>query len=144
MSKCKVVLKYYNKIAMRAFIVSLGLVYLNKIDIKTKRDRVISIINQNTFKATIEDDNCLDYEKMQTIKKFEEYDFSARIKVNYENIYLNSDLKENLYCIFICVMTRIPLIIIGNPGSSKSLACRIVCDNLRDSFNKGTNEDQWL
>jgi ABC-type polysaccharide/polyol phosphate transport system ATPase subunit len=47
---------------------------------------------------------------------------------------MNTALKENLLCIFICVMKRIPLIIVGSPGSSKSLACRIISDNLRDSF----------
>jgi hypothetical protein len=41
-------------------------------------------------------------------------------------------------------MKQIPLIIIGNPGSSKSLACRIICDNLRDSFDKDANADPWL
>jgi hypothetical protein len=32
---------------MRAFIVALGLVYLNKLDIKTKLDPVKEIINKN-------------------------------------------------------------------------------------------------
>jgi hypothetical protein len=49
---------------------------------------------------------------------------------------MNTPLKENLFCIFICVMTRIPLIIVGSPGSSKSLACKIICDNFRDSVAK--------
>jgi hypothetical protein len=41
-------------------------------------------------------------------------------------------------------MRRIPLIIVGNPGSSKSLACRIICDNLRDNYDKEKNTDSWL
>lgn len=71
---------------------------------------------------------------MQEIKNFEEEDFCSRIKINYEGISLNSALKENLYCIFVCVMKCLPVIIIGNPGCSKSLACRIISDNFKDNF----------
>ena len=40
-------------------------------------------------------------------------------------------LKENIYAIVICTMTRIPLIIVGQPGSSKTLSFKIVTDNLQ-------------
>jgi hypothetical protein len=42
-------------------------------------------------------------------------------------------------------MKCIPLIIVGNPGTSKSLACRIICDNLRDKqLDNSINGDLWL
>jgi hypothetical protein len=82
---------------------------------------------------------------MQTIKKFEEDDFAERIMINYEGIAPNSALKENLYYIFICIMKCLPIIIIGKAGTSKSLACRIICDKFRDNFiNKGKIEDEWV
>ena len=39
-------------------------------------------------------------------------------------------LKENVYATVVCTMTRIPLIIVGQPGSSKTLSFKIVSMNL--------------
>ena len=46
-------------------------------------------------------------------------------------------LKENVYATVVCTMTRIPLIIVGQPGSSKTLSFKIVSLNLlgQDSPN---------
>ena len=52
-------------------------------------------------------------------------------------------LKENIYAIIVCSMTRTPLIIVGPPGSSKTLSYKIVIENLqgqalpREIFRKG-------
>ena len=43
-----------------------------------------------------------------------------------EHIAKNSSLKENLFMMFVCIELRIPLFIIGKPGSSKSLAKAII------------------
>ena len=45
-------------------------------------------------------------------------------------------LKENLYAIVICAMTHSPLIIIGPPGSSKTLSFKITVDNLQGQAQK--------
>ena len=39
-------------------------------------------------------------------------------------------LKENVFATVVCTMTRIPLIIVGQPGSSKRLSFEIVINNL--------------
>ena len=39
-------------------------------------------------------------------------------------------LKENIYATIICTMCKIPLIIVGQPGSSKTLSFKIVTANL--------------
>ena len=46
------------------------------------------------------------------------------------DIALNTALKENVFTSFVCLMNRIPILIIGNPGSSKSLSVRILAANL--------------
>lgn len=38
-------------------------------------------------------------------------------------------LKENIYAIIVCTMTKIPVIIVGPPGSSKTLSFKIVAKN---------------
>ena len=43
-----------------------------------------------------------------------------------EKIAMNESLKENLFSMIIAVLTKIPLIIIGKPGTSKSLGMNIL------------------
>ncbi|XP_065192879.1 uncharacterized protein LOC135823927 [Sycon ciliatum] len=45
-------------------------------------------------------------------------------------VALTNALKENIFCIVACIQTKIPLGIIGEPGSSKTLSFHIVRDNL--------------
>lgn len=46
-----------------------------------------------------------------------------------ENIVVNHALKQNVFTTFVCVMNKIPVLIIGCPGSSKSLSVRIIISN---------------
>ena len=50
-----------------------------------------------------------------------------------EHIARNSALKENLFMMYVCIQLKIPLYIIGKPGSSKSLARSII----NHSINEG-------
>ncbi|GBC06772.1 hypothetical protein RclHR1_07030002 [Rhizophagus clarus] len=43
----------------------------------------------------------------------------------------NEALLENVFVMIVCIMTRIPLFLIGAPGSSKSYAIRLINSNLR-------------
>jgi len=60
-------------------------------------------------------------------------------EVELENgIARTQALKENIFAIIACVLTTTPLIIVGPPGSSKTLSFSIVISNLKgkDSKNK--------
>lgn len=46
-------------------------------------------------------------------------------------IGLNSLLKENIFAMIICVLNKIPLFIVGKPGSSKSLAMSLVSKSFK-------------
>ena len=48
-----------------------------------------------------------------------------------ENIARNQALKENVFMMVVCVELRIPLFLVGKPGSSKSLAKTIVSDAMQ-------------
>ena len=48
-----------------------------------------------------------------------------------ENIACNQALKENVFMMVVCIELRIPLFLVGKPGSSKSLAKTIVCDAMQ-------------
>ena len=45
-------------------------------------------------------------------------------------------LQENIFMIIICCLAEIPLMIIGPPGSSKTLAVTIVDENARGEYSK--------
>ena len=54
-----------------------------------------------------------------------------------DNIAKNAALRENVFMMTICVELRIPLFLVGKPGSSKSLAKSIISESMRgkDSRN---------
>ena len=47
------------------------------------------------------------------------------------NIARNQALKENVFMMVLCIELRIPLFLVGKPGSSKSLAKTIVADAMQ-------------
>ncbi len=53
-----------------------------------------------------------------------------------KNIARNSALLENVFMIIICIELRIPLFIVGKPGSSKSLAKSIVANSMEGQNSK--------
>ena len=48
-----------------------------------------------------------------------------------KNIARNAALRENIFMILVCISLRIPLFLIGKPGSSKSLAKSIILDSMK-------------
>ncbi|XP_074628909.1 E3 ubiquitin-protein ligase rnf213-alpha-like isoform X2 [Acropora palmata] len=47
------------------------------------------------------------------------------------NIARNTALSENVFMMVVCIELRIPLFLVGKPGSSKSLAKTVVADNMQ-------------
>ncbi|XP_052061725.1 E3 ubiquitin-protein ligase RNF213-like [Mytilus californianus] len=47
------------------------------------------------------------------------------------NIAKNQALKENVFMMIVCIEMRIPMFLVGKPGSSKSLAKTIVSDSMQ-------------
>ena len=47
------------------------------------------------------------------------------------NIAHNAALRENVFMMAVCVELRIPLFVVGKPGSSKSLAKSIVAESMK-------------
>ena len=54
-----------------------------------------------------------------------------------DNIAKNQALKENVFMMVVCVELRIPLFLVGKPGSSKSLAKAIVADAMQGDHASG-------
>jgi hypothetical protein len=52
------------------------------------------------------------------------------------NIARNAALRENVFMMAICVELRIPLFLVGKPGSSKSLAKSIISESMKGKDSK--------
>ena len=57
-----------------------------------------------------------------------------------DHIARNAALKENLFMIYVCIQLKIPLFIIGKPGSSKSLARSIISHSINEGIIVGGNK----
>jgi len=79
-------------------------------------------------------------------ESFENYDFEEfpkeiqKIIANEveldKGIAKNRALLENLFSIFVCLNTKIPLFIIGKPGCSKSLSSQLIFKSMNGKDNK--------
>ena len=49
----------------------------------------------------------------------------------HKNIAKNKALKENVFMMIVCIQNRIPLFLVGKPGSSKSLSKAMVVDAMK-------------
>ena len=53
-----------------------------------------------------------------------------------DNIAHNAALRENVFMMTVCVELRIPLFVVGKPGSSKSLAKSIIAESMKGQNSK--------
>ena len=53
-----------------------------------------------------------------------------------KGIALNRILKENLFTCFTCIINKVPLIIIGKPGTGKSLSFQILFNSMKGEYSE--------
>ena len=51
-------------------------------------------------------------------------------------IALNRALTDNIFVLFTCILNKIPVILCGKPGTSKTLSAKIVINSLKGKFSK--------
>ena len=87
------------------------------------------------------------YEKLKIElrqKKFEKFSDLLRIEEEFlleqveldKGIGKNQLIKENLFLLFLAVVTKIPLIIVGKPGTGKSLSAQLILNSMRGKYSK--------
>ena len=63
----------------------------------------------------------------------------AQLDLNIpQNIARNIALKENVFMMLVCIELKIPLFVIGKPGSSKSLAKSIIFNSMQGASSTNT------
>ena len=125
------------QLSVRALFVSLALVYYFRLNAKYRKEYAIQMDAQ-PFLVTQVTEGC-----DKGTHHFEgiRVTFTKALKDELDWFMENIDrpvgvadtqaLRENLYAIIVCCMTRIPLIIIGPPGCSKTLSFKIALANLQ-------------
>ena len=65
----------------------------------------------------------------ESILRGTQRDFCSRFAIE-RGVALNEALSENLFLVVVCILNRIPLFLVGRPGTSKTLAIQIAASNL--------------
>ena len=104
------------KLCRRIILVAVGVVYYLRLD---HQFRIL-------FKKAINID-C--YEEFEKIFEYEVDQFVSKADIPY-GIAKTQGLKENLFATIVCTITKIPLIIVGPPGTSKTLSFNLTVSNL--------------
>lgn len=109
----------------RAILVSLGLVYYLRLDTKYRK-KYMSLLDHEAAAA-----------QESFSKSFEEELDWYIDHIDLPNgIAKTQALKENLFTTIVCTMTHTPLIIVGQPGSSKTLSFNLSLANLKGQESK--------
>ena len=57
-----------------------------------------------------------------------------------EGVAMNQALQENLYVTMICIFNKIPVFVVGKPGSSKTLTLQVLANNLK---GEQSTDEYW-
>ncbi|CAG8591839.1 8168_t:CDS:10 [Paraglomus occultum] len=119
----------------RCIVLSLGLCYQARLYDQGEREeyrkQMARIFGKHKVYLTAED--------FKRYLKEEQNDWIRRM-ARPPATALTEALLENVLVMIVCIMTRTPAFIIGAPGSSKSLAIRLVSSNLRGT----DSDDEYL
>ena len=67
---------------------------------------------------------------IQRLVRAEQLDILNRMDIP-DGIAKNTALRENVFVLFVCILNRIPIFLVGKPGCSKSLSMQLLKSNLR-------------
>ncbi|XP_065678766.1 E3 ubiquitin-protein ligase rnf213-alpha isoform X3 [Hydra vulgaris] len=121
-------LTIYNKMQL-TLIYSLSVCYIAKLEDRESYCKYISKFFTGCFKLRNGAQEIKD--KVVSLQK----KFLCEIKLE-DNIAQNEALCENIFMMVICIELRIPLFVVGKPGSSKSLAKSIIQDCMQGTMSK--------
>ena len=71
---------------------------------------------------------------MEAVVESEEVDIVARMSLP-PNTAINAAVRENILVVFTCIYARVPLLLCGKPGCSKTLATSLVLESCRGKFS---------
>ncbi|GES78826.1 hypothetical protein GLOIN_2v1764819 [Rhizophagus clarus] len=118
----------YPDLVIRSYILALGLCYQSRLYDRELRKKY----REEMCKVFLRERHIIREQLFNEVMWEEQMDYIKRMTCP-PNTAFNEALLENVLVIIVCILNRIPLFIVGSPGSSKSLAIRLVHQNLRGS-----------
>jgi len=102
---------------------------------KNEGKELISKIHGPFLKEYIQEELNNKFKRFSEVLESEQDFILENIELD-EGIGKNKSLKENIFLLFISIITHIPLIIIGKPGSGKSLSSQLLYKSMRGKYSK--------
>ena len=99
---------------------------------EAKKDNILDKINYKLLKEDLIQE---EVNHFSDILKIEEKFLLDKIELD-KGIGKNKSLEEIVFLLFIAVVTKIPLIIIGKPGTGKSLSAQLINKSMRGKYSK--------
>ncbi len=128
---------------MSCTVLALSFVYYFRLGSQKSRDTYLKRIRESvkesvkeTSKETSSKGEQNDLIELKSDKKFEilldqiRQSFCDKIKIDEETA-MNRALSENLFVTIVCILIKIPVFLVGKPGTSKTLALQIAANNLQ-------------
>ena len=109
-----------NQFLINAMCLSLYFCYYIRLSNNKLRKEIITRINKKLGNIT----------SFEQVTQKEKNFVISKMKLPPE-IAKNSTLKENIFTLFVCIVNKIPLIMCGKPGTSKSLSFQILYDSMK-------------
>ena len=121
----------HEAVVHRSLLLSIALVYYFRLSSQLRRDFRNEIGALDAMSRQQQDDQVPCYDVAEVV----EYELELYIKAAElpPGIAANQALRENFYCIAVCMQTKTPLIIVGGPGPHPKLAMHHTALHL-DSF----------
>ena len=110
-----------------ALNISLYICYYLRLPDKQSREKLSSLIDKNKY---------FSYDFLKIPKM--ELNFLIKNFTVPEGIAKNKSLKENLFLLFFCIINKIPLIICGKPGRSKTLSFKILQNSMKGPLSQNS------
>lgn len=112
--------------SMRSTLVSLGIVYYLRLDVLSRKhfaeaiDRMMAGTTATGFERMLE---------------LEIRSFVKQLKIP-RRVAITKALAENLFAIVVCTAIRLPVVLVGPPGCSKTLSFKVALAILRGDINR--------
>ena len=94
-----------------------------------------NLFSKIRYERLLQDLRRKDFQKFSDLLKIEEDFLLDQIELD-KGIGKNQLLKENLFLLFLAVVTKMPLIIVGKPGTGKSLSVQLIYNTMRGKYSK--------
>ena len=127
------IINFYNskneiEILLYAVNLSLFICYYLRTPDKKSREELCSLLNEKKY---FSEGDFLKIPQMEENYLLDNFEVPI-------GIAKNKNLKENIFLIFFCIINRIPLIICGKPGKSKTLSFEIVQESMKGLSSKSS------